>query len=205
MVDNFGRMNEPTDFRTKRATFSRLLRAESGSAEDGREVAMTGRWMTVFCALTTLAWVGGCADTQMIDASSGAPRRVDPAVELIARYQPYIPDVPVPVGFKLDQAKSRDYTFGAGRFVDHVYKGRDDKMAVKRFYERQMPINRWELTTTMFVVGDVVMDFEKETERCRVAVDDSGGIVNRTCVKIRVWTSGPIPSRVAAADKRPKK
>ena len=151
-----------------------------------RRIAIAG---ILVAALTAGA---GCnSGSQTIDASSGAPRRVQPVIDMVARSQPPIPDLPVPIGFKLDEGKSRDYALAGARFVDHTYKGGGIKLAVKRFYERQMPINRWVLTTAMFVRGDVMLDFEKETERCRIIITD-GSLFHSTYIKVQLWTSGRI-------------
>lgn len=145
-------------------------------------------------ALSALALVMACGcnnDAQMIDASSGAPRQVQPAVELVAKSSAPIADLPVPLGFSLDENNSRDYALAGARLVDHVYRGRPNKLAVKRFYERQMPVNRWTLTTSMFVRGDVMLDFEKETERCRILVNE-GNLFYPTYIRIQLWTSGRV-------------
>jgi len=157
-------------------------------------IPKTGLW------LAAAMLVAGCGRGQTVDASSGAPRQAPPATELIARARPPIPDLPVPIGFKIDEGKSRDYVLAGARFVDHFYKGNDDKLAVKRFYERQMPINRWMLVTAMFVRGEVMLDFEKETERCRVFITN-GSLFHKTYVKIQLWTSGPIQTPTSDTQK----
>ena len=140
--------------------------------------------------VAALVLLAGCnGDTQTIDASTGAPRQSMQFIDLVAAAQPPIPDFPIPMGFKLDEGKSRDYALAGARLVDHVYKGGSDKLAVKRFYERQMPINRWVLSTAMFVRGDVMLDFEKATERCRIIIGD-GGLFSATSIKVQLWTSG---------------
>lgn len=144
------------------------------------------------CLIACLLWSVGCESSpQAIDTSSGAPRQAPPVTELVAQNRPPIPDLPVPIGFKLDYNKSRDYAPGGARFVDHTYKGSADVFAVKRFYERQMKTSRWVLTMSKFVRGEVTLDFEKETERCRISIDDPG-MLRRTCIKVDLWTSGQV-------------
>jgi len=145
------------------------------------------RWMLVAVA----AWMmsAGCSNNaQVIDASSGAPRQVDPVQDLVGSARPLIPDVPVPIGFSLDESQSRNYTIGSGRIIDHTYRGRADKIAVKQFYERQMVVQRWSLVSAMFVTGDVTMDFEKENERCHIVIT-RGSWLHPVEVKITVMTS----------------
>jgi len=109
----------------------------------------------------------------------------------VPRSAPPIGDLPVPIGFKLDENKSLDFVVAGSRFANHKYKGDADKLSVKRFYERQMPVNRWTLTTAMFVGGDINMDFEKEMERCRITVKE-GNWFHKTDIFVRLWTSGPV-------------
>lgn len=146
-------------------------------------------------ALVVLLTAAGCNNSPTtVDTSSGAPRQVPASTELVAMSQPYVPDLPVPVGFKIDEKKSRDYALAGARFVDHVYKGSGPKLAVKRFYEKQMGFNRWVLSTAMFVRGEVMLDFEKENERCRIIIAD-GSWFNPVYIKVQLWTSGPLPQR----------
>ncbi|MHC4295178.1 MAG: hypothetical protein ACYSTL_06295 [Planctomycetota bacterium] len=147
----------------------------------------------VAALIFTVGCEGNVGGSRTVDASSGAPREVQPSFELVATSRPPIPDLPVPIGFGLDEGKSRDYAFSGGRFVDHVYKGKGDKFAVKRFYERQMPINRWVLSTEMFIRGDISMDFEKETERCRIVVT-GGGSFQSTYIEVQLSPSGRVES-----------
>jgi len=151
-----------------------------------RRIGIAGVWVAAAIVLTA-----GCnREPNTIDVSSGAPRQVRPVSELVAGVA-WIADLPVPVGFKLDQGKSRNYSAGGFRFVDHTYKGRADKLAVKRFYERQMPINRWTLTMSMFVRGEIRLDFEKETERCLIIIGD-GSLFHPVRIQVQMYTSGQV-------------
>lgn len=138
-------------------------------------------WMALSAVL---AGCGGSAD-------SGDTQAVGPEPELVAVRRPPIEDLPVPIGFYLDEDKSRNFSAAGSRYIDHAYKGSADKFAVGRFYKRQMPISRWTLVTDMFVQGDIVLDFEKNSERCRINISD-GGLFNKTRVKMAVWTSGRV-------------
>ena len=133
----------------------------------------------------------GCGNSTRSVGAGGSQGSVAAVPDLVARGRPPIPDLPVPIGFKLDENKSVDYAVAGARFVNHKYKGNADKFEVKRFYERQMPISRWTLTTAMFASGDVVLDFEKDVERCRVTIT-KGSLFHRIYVHVRLWTSGPI-------------
>ena len=155
---------------------------------------MAGRNLTTWLALAAAAWLCGCNNTNTVDASSGAPREVQPAYELVAQSRPTIADLPLPVGFDLDEGRSRSFSAAGARYVDHVYYGKDDKFALARFYKRQMPVNRWTLVTDMFVQGDIMLDFEKDTERCRVIITETNKVFHPMSVKVQLWTSGRIES-----------
>jgi len=146
----------------------------------------------LFLVAAGMLTVAGCKDkSQSVQTTSGDDDSNPLLVDLVPSARPPIPDLPVPIGFKMDEGKSLDYALHGARFVNHKYKGGAEKLAVKRFYERYMPINRWTLTTAMFVSGDIMMDFEKDNERCRVTITD-GKLFSKSYIYIRLWTSGPI-------------
>lgn len=149
-------------------------------------------------AAALLVALVGCGGSDTTMSSSGAPAGAGPMPELVGLARPPIPDLPVPDDFSLDEGKSRSFAAAGARYIDHVYKGSADKFAVARFYKRQMPISRWALVTDMFVQGNIMLDFEKATERCRVTVTE-GGLFNSTVVKIALWTSGRIVSPQVSA------
>lgn len=158
---------------------------------------MTRKWIYVAVAAATLL-VLGCNNrgNRTIDTTGGAPREVSMLPELIAVSRPYVPDVPVPLDFKQSEKQSIDFGAGSARYVHHVYKGKADKWEVRRFYEKQMPINRWSLVTYMSAEGEISLDYEKSNERCRVIISD-GTWLYPSRVIVRVWTSGPIIAKGA--------
>ena len=154
--------------------------------------------MTAFrlagCAVALVPLLVGCGDKpENVEAAGGAYTEVGPAVALIARRDPPMADLPVPMGFELDEGRSRDMTAGGARWLDHLYKGRADKLAVSRFYERHMPISRWVLMSRMFVQGNRVLEFDKQAERCRIFITD-GGLLRPCEVKVQMWPAGRIES-----------
>jgi hypothetical protein len=132
----------------------------------------------------------GCNSNTTND-SGGSARQAEPT-ELVAMSRPPVPDLPVPIGFDLDQGRSRNLAAAGVRWVDHVYKGSGDKFAVARFYRRQMPINRWVLVTEMFSKGDLKLDFEKQNERCHITLSD-GDVFHATIIRTELWTAGRVP------------
>jgi len=138
-------------------------------------------------------WLAGCnGQPNTVQSSSGALQEVAPAAELVAKARPPIADLPIPIGFDLDEGRSRNFAAAGARYVDHVYRGGADKFAVARFYKRHMPISRWARVTDMFVQGDIMLDFEKESERCRIIVTRGGGPFRSTTIKVQLWTTGRI-------------
>lgn len=123
--------------------------------------------------------------------AGGAHREVSFPPELIAKARPPVPDLPVPIGFDIDEGGSRDFAAAGLRWVDHVYKGKADKFAVRRFYKRHMPIARWVLVTLRTVQGEITLDFEKETERCVITIT-KGSLLHPTYIEMALWTSGRI-------------
>jgi len=146
------------------------------------------------------AFLVGCNQTN--SSSSGTSRNGSKngssgSGALFAKAHPPIADLPVPFGFDLDEGRSRHWTVGSIRLVDHVYEGSADKFVVARFYRTQMPINRWELVRDVFAQGDIILDFDKGNERCHVVISESGW-GNRLEIKVLLSSSGKIPSAGSA-------
>jgi hypothetical protein len=108
---------------------------------------------------------------------------------LVPQPHPRLDDLPVPIGFRLAESRSRDFQAGGARYVDHLYKGTSDRLAVKRFYKRYMPENHWVFVTDIFVQGGTSVDFEKGLERCRVTIS-RGSLFHPTYIKLAIWTTG---------------
>ena len=146
------------------------------------------------CLLMVLGLVvAGCNRSNTVESSGGGMREVSAPLELVAQARPPILHLPVPIGFDLDEGRSRNFAAAGARYVDHLYKGGSDRFAVARFYKRHMPISRWVLVTDMFVQGDVMLDFEKDTERCRI-IASKGSLMHSTYIKVQLWTTGRIQS-----------
>ena len=106
--------------------------------------------------------------------------------ELQAHRQPHISDIPIPQGFALVEERSRSYTNQAGlRWVDFLYKGREDKLEVIHFYEKQMLTSRWSPQMQQTAQGQTSLDFAKDHERCRITVS-GGGALSATYIHISI-------------------
>ncbi len=154
---------------------------------------MTRKWIYVAVAAATLLILGCNKGSWTTNTTGGTPTEVSMYPELIAS-RPYVPDVPVPLDFKQVEKRSIDFGSGSARYVRHVYKGKDDKWDVRRFYEKQMPINRWSQVTYINEDGEISLDYEKGNERCRVMISD-GDWFYPVRVTVRLWTSGPIVAK----------
>jgi hypothetical protein len=146
-------------------------------------------------ALRCIGWLIACAavtatgcnpQTTGNETEDGTGRNRDPQV-LVAKNRPPIPDLPVPLGFEIDERRSHHLTTGPFRQVNHVYTGDADRFAVTRFYRTQMPINGWSPVRESFAQGAVSMDFDKGDERCNIMIMEGQGWGNP--VEIRVWLS----------------
>jgi len=151
---------------------------------------MKQRRMVWLLSASLAAVAAGCDGTQNVNDPSER-NRVAPILELRAQARPPIPDLPVPIGFRLDEGKSRTFEAGGARYIDHVYRGGADKFTVARFFKKQMQISRWTLMASMFVQGNIRLDFEKGAERCSITITD-GDLFNKTHVKMQLWVSRPI-------------
>lgn len=127
----------------------------------------------------SVALAGGCTNSN-VDASG----------ELIPQARPAIEDVPMPMGFKFDDSRSRNFVAPGMRVIDHVYTGSGDKFAVARFYRKQMAAGGWLVRPETNAQGVVTLEFEKETDICRVILEDAGMFKNNTEIKIQVYPHG---------------
>ena len=125
------------------------------------------------CALSGCAWFSG---------------ESNPGVELAAVAKPPVADLPVPMGFILDEGNSRSNDSGVARFVDHLYTGSASKFAVSRFYKKAMVARKWRFVSETFSLGDQNLRFERPGEKCSVFIS-SGSWLHPTKLKLQLWTS----------------
>ena len=175
-----------------------MFRVDSDGAfakkpQNGMEAEMRNVLITGLCVWAMSAILAGCNNrAQIIDSSSGAPRSVEQAEELVAQSQSTVADLPLPVGFDLDQSRSRSFAGGSARYVDLVYEGRCDKTSLVSFFKKQMPANRWAITSYRFLQGQHTLDFEKDNERCSIIISEGSGLWKNTEIKVQLWPSGRI-------------
>ena len=116
---------------------------------------------------------GGSGDQSSDGADNGQPKAIAPTggSGLVAQSEPPVADLPVPLGFKLDESRSRNYESAGVRFIDHTYRGDNAKKdAVAQFYRRQMSNKNWNLRGSQMVRGTVLLRYEKGDELCDVRI-----------------------------------
>jgi hypothetical protein len=122
-------------------------------------------------ALLAACWAGGCTKPVSTDAS-GAP--VDPK-ELQAKASPAFVEVPMPVGFKYDEDRSRSATWPGGEYIDHFYTGSSDRFEVARFYRKQMPLSGWLAKPEDQSGGGIItQEYDRQGKTCRVRISNAG-------------------------------
>ncbi|MBI1369304.1 MAG: hypothetical protein GC162_11710 [Planctomycetes bacterium] len=131
---------------------------------------MTGR-DSIFLIAVLAATLAGCdrsANTAGRDPTD--PNAPIANIPLIAQPNPPLADLPVPVGFWMLEKLSRAYEANGVRFVDHMYRGNDDKLDVERFYRMQMPLKGWVFRDTAMVRGMTEMHFDRGKEMCTIDI-----------------------------------
>ena len=118
-----------------------------------------GRHKQIVAWLGVAAVIGGCA-------KEGAT----PAI-LEANAHPYVHDVPLPAGFKLDERQSEDRVAEGHRAVKHVYQGRGSLQAVKGFYQHNMPLVSWVPVKHSLNKGVYLLEYQKGNERCEIRIE----------------------------------
>jgi hypothetical protein len=97
----------------------------------------------------------------------------------------WVADVPVPSQFSLVTDRSRHWSNGELRWVDHLYAGKGSDQALITFYERQMPMHRWVLQNHELMQGEAILNYIKDQERCRIVIR-GGNMFEKTYVKVAI-------------------
>jgi len=128
--------------------------------------------------------VAGCSDDEPGLGESGN------SGILLSDQTQRIPDVPIPLDFKLVQERSRHFAAGDTRFIDHLYKGYADKFVTATFYRQRMSNVRWKLVSDRFVQGTVMLSFRKGSEECAINIKGDGNFLSPTKLMIQVMPAG---------------
>lgn len=146
-------------------------------------------------ALAVLMTLAGCVRNDGLGGTAPTSTRATQG-SLVLMVEPNAPiaDVPVPISFRLNEGRSRDYAAGNARYIDHIYEGSADKYAVADFYRLEMARSRWELVTRRGNAGVIILDFEKESEQCVITISSRFHLLRPTQVHVEMWTTGRLPS-----------
>jgi len=81
-----------------------------------------------------------------------------------------IADVPVPIGFKLQEGKSYAQVTGPLRFVKYYYVGRESTLPVVKFFKDNMPLNKWDFVSQDGPANEMTLKFTKSNEDCVIVI-----------------------------------
>ncbi len=111
--------------------------------------------------LAALSLVAGCLGSR----GGASPVVLEPSPE------PYERDIPLPVGFRLADQSSEDWSNGPIRYLRHRYLGSAEPYAIRTFYREQMPLVRWTPISDRLADGRISMRFEREAEVCTITIE----------------------------------
>ena len=147
----------------------------------------------VMMALLALVLSAGCDGQWGLNGDSASSQSQGDLV-LMPEPNPPIGDVPVPIYFKLDEGRSRNYAAGNARYVDHVYRGSGNKYEVRDFYLVEMGRYGWICVGDRATGGVLTLHFDKGTERCAVVISGRYDLFRPTEIHLEMWTTGRLPS-----------
>ena len=99
---------------------------------------------------------------------------------LVVSPKSYIPDVPMPVGFKAVSSLSGWEYDGQVRKVQHVYQGHARPGDAVAFYQRVLPLDKWNLVDIQAVGNTTVLRYTKGYESLTITVVQGWGIATIT-------------------------
>ncbi|MEX0885429.1 MAG: hypothetical protein WD009_03220 [Phycisphaeraceae bacterium] len=113
---------------------------------------------------------GGPPRLLYTDDGQYLPPQVSPG--LVAQPESPIPDVPVPVGFRLLQDRGHVDVSGGGRSVHHVYQGRGRQPDAVTFFRQNLPRRGWERTRRPFEEedGSITLAYTNGQENLQIHV-----------------------------------
>jgi hypothetical protein len=113
---------------------------------------------------------------------------------LVAQTRSPIPDVPMPIGFKVVNSKSSATVTPTARIVDHLYQGLSTVADAVVFYRRVLAENNWSPDREQTHGSRHLMVYTKGRERLELETWRDGGVVS-VFVRIRDNTTAPGPAK----------
>jgi len=95
---------------------------------------------------------------------------------LVASPESYIPDVPMPVGFRAVASQCTSSFDGRARTVHHVYQGHTRAGNSAAFYQRVLPEHGWQFVDHQNVSNQSTLNYTKGGERLAVQTRHSAGV-----------------------------
>lgn len=130
--------------------------------------------------LLTTAVMGGCVEDAHVLSLSSDGQYLPPqtGLGLVARPDSPIPDLPMPIGFKVVVDQSLVEVHGISRYVRHVYQGRSSMADATRFYRHHAPLYGWRPVSERAENSQTLMWYVKGDERLTLQFSRRGGIVS---------------------------
>lgn len=131
--------------------------------------------------LPVLALTGGCniLKNPVVSFTDDGEVLHNPAGDgLVLSPTPFIPDVPVPVGFKAVASKSSSSFNGQIRTVNHYYQGRAILGQTLEFYEAHLPRNDWRFDGQSVSGQWTTLRYTKGAERLTVSIRHFQGVAS---------------------------
>lgn len=152
---------------------------------------MDVRVRTILAGVVLLLTVSGCVTN---GGSAGGSTAATQPKGLVPKRASPIPDIPVPIGFELDEGRSQSSDSGRGvRWVRHVYLGLADKFAVSRFYKQHMPEHGWVRQMDRMNQGTILLSFRNAdtNEICEVVISDTRSwMLPKTSIRVELVPAG---------------
>lgn len=127
------------------------------------------------------------------DEGSYLPPKAGPGV--VAAEKSYIPDVPMPIGFKPLPKRSSSSSDAYARTVHHVYQGHASSAEVVLFYRQHLGKYHWNYTGREQTDHSLVLYYTKGPEQLRIAARQRFGL---TTITIDITGQGSAPAPAAS-------
>ena len=103
-------------------------------------------FITLLLLAVALAGCDTAGPPRLLYSDDGQYLPPQPSAGLVSQLEPAIPDVPMPVGFKLLRDRGQVQLTDAGRSVHHVYQGRGKQSEAVSYFRQTLRRHGWERT-----------------------------------------------------------
>ncbi|XAM00250.1 hypothetical protein OT109_02450 [Phycisphaeraceae bacterium D3-23] len=139
--------------------------------------------LMLFLLPALLTLVGGCQHIKTpVLAFTDDGDYLQPAVGegLVASRESYIPDVPMPIGFRAVASQCTSGSDGRSRTVHHVYQGHAKSSAAAAFYQDVLPEHGWDFVSAQNVSDTATLTYTKGSESLTVETRHGYGVTTVT-------------------------